>query len=122
MDCFVAPLLAMTIPRRSPPPRQLLRRLPEHVLACFLVERLLHEFADRKARLHLWPRANLRIPALDVGIIVERKTLRLVRHGPRKAGDVGDRIVAGDVSTGLAQLRIEHAIKPGRLVAIALDG
>src|SRR5882672_3810355 len=122
MDCFVASLLAMTGVGISLPSRHLLRRLPEHILSCFLVERLLHEFSDRKARLHLRPRANLRIPALDVGIIVERKPLGLVRHGPWKAGDVGDRILAGDVSTGLAQLRIEHPIKPGCLIAIALDG
>src|SRR3981189_1157535 len=121
MDCFVASLLAMTA---SPSflPSHLLRFLPEHILARLLVERLLDEFADRKPRLHLRPGTDIRIPALDVGIVVERKALRLVGHGPWKAGDVGDRIFPGDVSTGLAQLRIEHAIKPGRIVAIALDG
>src|SRR5260370_39584904 len=90
--------------------RHLLGGLPEHVLSRLLVERRLFEFADRKTRLHLRPRAHLGIPALEVRIIVERKPLRLVRHGPWKAGDIGDRIVAGDVSTGLAQLPIEHAI------------
>src|SRR5229473_1781400 len=101
--------------------RHLLRRLPEHILARLLVERLLDEFADRKPRLHLRPGADIRIPALDVGIIVERKPLRLVGHGPRKAGDIGDRIIAGDVRPGLAQLGVEHAIKPRRLVAVAFD-
>src|ERR1700676_3437812 len=100
----------------------LLCGLSEHILARLLVERLLHEFADRQPGLHLRPRAHFRIPALDVRIIVERKALRFVGHGPGKAGDVGNRIVAGDVSPGLAQLRIEHAVEPGRLVAIAFDG
>ena len=77
--------------------RHLLRALPEHVLARLLVERLLDELADRKPRLHLRPGADLGVPALDVRIIVERKALRLVGHGPGKAGDVGDRIVAGDI-------------------------
>src|SRR5277367_5331949 len=81
---------------------QLLCGLPEHVLSRLLVERLLFEFADRKPRLHLRPRANFGIPALDVRIIVKREALRLVGHGPGKARDVGNRIVAGDVSAGLA--------------------
>src|SRR5258708_16395609 len=101
--------------------RHLLRRLPEHIPSRLLVERLFFEFADRKPRLHLRPRAHLRIPALDVRIIVERKALRLVGHGPGKAGDVGNRIVAGDVSPGLAQLPVAHAIQPCRLVAVAFD-
>src|SRR3984957_8731835 len=100
-------------------PRHLLRLLPEHIPARLLVKRLLDELIDREARLHLWPCSHLCIPAPDVGIIVEREALRLVRHGPWKAGDVGDRIVARDVSAGLAELGIEHAIKPRRLVAIA---
>src|ERR1700737_2272509 len=106
----------------SPLPPHLLRGLPEHVFARPFVERLFHEFADRKTGLNLRPRAHLRVPALDVRIIVERKALRLMGHGPGKAGDVGDRIVAGDVSAGFAELRIEHAVKPNRLVAIAFDG
>src|SRR5665213_61875 len=104
------------------PSRQLLCGLPEHVLSRLVVERLFLEFADRESGLHRRPRTNFGIPALDVRIIVERKPLRLVGHGPGKAGDVGNRIVAGDVSAGLAKLRIEHPIKPGRLVAIARDG
>src|SRR5258708_11922474 len=100
----------------------LLRGPPDHVPARLFVERLLFEFADRKPRLDLRSRAHLGIPALDVGIIVERKALRLVGHGPGKAGDVGNRIVARDVTPRFAQLRIEHTIKPGRLVMIALDG
>src|SRR3954447_2618831 len=89
--------------------RQLLRRLPEHIPSRLLVERLLFEFADRKSRLHLRPRAHLGVPALDVRIIVERKALRLVGHGPGKAGDVRNRIVVtGAVSPGLAQLPVEH--------------
>src|SRR5437879_4629867 len=70
----------------------LLRGLPEHISSRLFVERLTHEFADRKSRLHLRPRTNLGIPALDVRIIVERKPLRLVGHGPGKAGDIGNRI------------------------------
>src|SRR5229473_3656752 len=95
--------------------------LPEHILARLLVERLFHEFADRQPRLHLRPRADLRIPAFYTGIVVERKTLRLVGHGPWKAGNIGDRIIAGDVHPGLAQLGVEHAVKPGGLVAVAFD-
>src|SRR5579872_4969992 len=103
-------------------PRDLLGALAEHVPARFLVERLLDEFADGQSRLHLRPRAHLRIPALDVRVIVERKTLRLVSHGPGKTGDVGDRIIrTGDISAGLAELNVEHAIKPRGLVAVALD-
>ena len=94
---------------------------PEHIPPRLLVERLLHELADRKPGLHLRPRAHLGVPALDVRIIVERKALRLVGHGPGKAGDIGDRIVAGDIGAGLAELRIEHAVEPRRLVAVALD-
>src|SRR5205823_14814314 len=103
------------------PSRQLLCPLAEHIFSRLLIKRLLDELADRKARLHLRPGANLRVPALDVRIIVKRETLRLMRHGPGKAGDVGDRIIAGDVSAGLAELGIQHTIKPRRLVAVALD-
>src|ERR1700689_4902120 len=67
------------------PPCQLLCLLPEHVLARLVVERLFLKLADCKPRLHLRPRADLGIPALDVRIIVERKPLRLVGHGPGKA-------------------------------------
>src|SRR5690349_20530109 len=81
--------------------------LSEHVPARLLVERLLDEFAERKTGLHLRPRPDFGVPALDVRLIVERKALRLVRHGPWKAGDVGNRIIAGDVSPGLAELGIE---------------
>src|SRR5260370_36775189 len=88
----------------------LLGGLPEHVLSRLLVERRLFEFADRKTRLHLRPRAHLGIPALEVRIIVERRPLRLVRHGPCKAADIASRIVSGDESTGLTQSRIKHAI------------
>src|SRR5215208_2871379 len=101
--------------------RHFLRGLSEHVPAGLFVERLLHEFPDRKTRLHLRARADLGVPALDVRIIVERKALGFVGHGPGKAGDVGDRIVAGDVSPGFSELPIEHAIKPRGLVAIAFD-
>src|SRR5579863_10149349 len=62
----------------------LLGALAEHVLARLLVERLLDEFADCQSRLHLRPRANVSIPALDVRIVVEREALRLVGHGPGK--------------------------------------
>src|ERR1700730_1963994 len=102
--------------------RHLLCFLPEHVLARLLVERLLNEFADRQPRLHLRPRPHQRVPAFHVRIIVEREALRLVGHGPGEAGDVGNRIVAGDVGPGLAQLGVEHAIEPCCLVAVALDG
>src|SRR4051794_37870019 len=89
----------------SLPSRQRLRRLPEHVPSRLVVERLLDELADRQARLHLWPRADLGVPALCMRIVVECEALRLVGHGPGKAGDVGDRIiVAGDIGAGLAQL------------------
>src|SRR4051795_10264892 len=102
--------------------RHFLCGLAEHIPARLFVERLLYEFADRKTRLHLRPRAHLGIPALDVRIIVERKALRLVRHGPRKAGDVRNRIISRDVSPGFSELRVEYAIEPRRLVAIAFDG
>src|SRR3954447_14615126 len=99
--------------------RHFLCGLAKHIPARLFVERLLYEFADRKIRLHLRPRAHLGIPALDVRIILKRKALRLVRHGPRKAGDVRDRII--DVSPGFSELRVQYAIKPRRLVAIAFD-
>src|ERR1700737_2421584 len=117
--------LALRAPRNDGQlflPRHLLRSLPEHILSSLFVERRLFEFSHRQSRLHLRPRADIGIPALDVRIIVERKALRLVRHGPWKAGDISDRIVARDVAPRLAQLGIEHAIKPGRLVAVAFDG
>src|SRR5277367_1631883 len=57
------------------PSRQLLCGLAEHILSRLLVERLFFEFADRKPRLHLRPGAHLGVPALDVGIIVEREAL-----------------------------------------------
>src|SRR4051794_21970934 len=98
MDCFrlrsssygghVASL-AMTW-LESFPSRHFLRPRAEHVLARFLVERLLDELADRQPRLHLRPGAHVGVPALDVRVIVERKALRLVGHGPGEAGDVGD--------------------------------
>src|ERR1041385_8773437 len=72
-------------PRNDTPlflPHQFLRTLSKHISPRLLVERLLHELADRKSRLHLRPRAHLGIPALHVGIIVERKALRPVGHGP----------------------------------------
>src|SRR5258708_22905982 len=122
MDCLVAALLAMTMRRHLLPPRHLLRGLPEHVLPRLLVERLLNKLSSARPRLHLRPRTHLRIPALEVRIIVQRKTLRLVSHGPGEAGDVGDRIIAGDIAAGLAELGIEHAVEPRRLVAVALDG
>src|SRR4051812_33215852 len=56
-------------------PRHLLRPRAEHVFPRFLVERLLHELADRQPGLHLRPGTHLGVPALDVWIIVERKTL-----------------------------------------------
>ena len=46
------------------------RFLPEHVPPRLLVERLLHELADRKPGLHLRPGAHRRVPALDVRIIL----------------------------------------------------
>src|SRR4051794_22037784 len=101
--------------------RHFLCGLAKHIPARLFVERLFYEFADRKTRLHLRPRAHLRIPALDVRIILKRKALRLVRHGPGKAGDVRNRIISRDVSPGFSELRIEDAIKPCRLVTIAFD-
>src|SRR5689334_13772339 len=69
------------------PSNHLLRPRAEHVLPRLLVERLLDEFADRQPRLHLRPGAHHGVPALDVRVIVERKTLRLVGHGPGETGD-----------------------------------
>src|SRR6185437_6726487 len=76
LDCFAEPVigprfartrwLAMTTVRPSFLLHQLLRALSEHVLARLLVERLLHELADRKPRLQLRPRANLGVPAFHV--------------------------------------------------------
>ena len=54
--------------------------------------------------------------------MVERKALRLVCQGPGKAGDVRNRIISRDVSPGFSELRVEYAIKPRRLIAIAFDG
>src|SRR6188508_3744293 len=51
--------------------RHFLRPLPEHIPPRLLVERLLHELADRKTRLHLRPRAHVRVPALDVRVVIE---------------------------------------------------
>src|SRR5829696_7181439 len=73
MDCFAS--LAMTALGTSLPPRQLLRALPEHVLPRLLIKWLLHELPDRQSHLHLWPRAHVSVPALDVRIIVKRKAL-----------------------------------------------
>src|SRR5438477_5234103 len=102
--------------------RQLLCCMPKHVSPRLLIEGRLFEFTQGKPRLHLRSCPHVRVPTLDVGIIVERKALSLMRHGPGKTGDVGDRIIARDVAPGLAQLRIEHPIKPRRLVAVAFDG
>src|SRR3954447_6723071 len=102
--------------------RHFLCGLAKHIPARLFVKRLVYEFADRKTRLHLRPRAHLGVPTLDVQIIVERKALCLVCHGPGKAGDVRDRIISRDVSPGFSELRVEYAIKPRRLVAIAFDG
>jgi len=96
VDCFVASLLAMTADSHfcpdssSRPGRNMLRRasssngsltnLPMARPAC------------------TWGAHGCRVPALDVRIIVERKALRLVGHGPGKAGDVGNRIVARQIA------------------------
>src|SRR5664279_1850762 len=117
VDTVIAVDTKLSLPRGH-----FLSGLAKHVPAGLLVERLLDEFSDCKPRLHLGPRAYLRVPALDVGIIVEREALRLVGHGPGKARDVGDGIVARHIGTGLAELSVEHSIKPGSLVAVAFDG
>ena len=67
MDCFVASLLAMTDVGIFTFPDHLLCRLPEHVPPRLLVERLLHELADRKPRLHLRPCAHLAYQRLMFG-------------------------------------------------------
>src|SRR5947209_15418890 len=103
-------------------PRQRFRRLAEHVAPRLFIERLLDKFSHREPRLYLRPRAHFRVPALYRRVVIERKALRLMGHGPWEAGNVGDRVVAGDVSAGLAELPVEHAIQPRRLVAIARDG
>src|SRR5437899_12667306 len=77
MDCFVASLLAMPAWLSALLSRHLLRALPEHIPPRFLIERLFHELADRKPGLHLRPRADISVPALDVRVVVERKPCAL---------------------------------------------
>src|SRR5262249_27935891 len=64
---------------------QFLRAVAEHVAPRLFIKRFLDELADCKSGLHLRPGAHVRIPAFHIRIIAERKTLSLVRHGPRKA-------------------------------------
>ncbi len=62
-------------------------------------------FPDRKPRLHLRPGTDLGIPALHVRIVVERKTLRLVGHGPGEQAMSAIQPPAGVYSPVLASCR-----------------
>src|SRR5579872_2094117 len=102
MDSGPAPCGASRNDHHLLPLRHLPGALAEHVLARLLVEWLLDELADGKPCLHLWARANVGVPALDVRIVVEGEALRLVGHGPGKARNIGNRIImSGNIGAGL---------------------
>ena len=59
------------------------------------------------------PRPDRLEPALEVGEVLELLALPLVRHDPRIARHVGDRIVAGD-EVAVGQPLVEHAVEAVR--------
>src|SRR5690242_6559773 len=65
--------------------------------------------------------ANALEPAPQVRELLEALTLRLIRHDPRIAGDIGDRVVPRQVAA-IAQTLMEHAIEPIGLLHVAIDG
>src|SRR3977135_330328 len=66
------------------------------------------------------PRLDGLEPAFQVGEILDLLALPLIRHDPRIARHVGDRVVAGDeVAPG--ELLVEHAVEAVDLVAVAID-
>src|SRR5215472_10618097 len=67
------------------------------------------------------PFADAFEPAPEVLELLEPLPLRLVGHDPGVAGDVGDRVLPGNVGT-VAQAVIEHTVQPVGLPDVALDG
>src|SRR6516165_5927344 len=60
-------------------------------------------------------------PALEVREILEPLSLRFVGHDPWVAGDIGDRVLPGNVGT-VPQAVVEHTVQPVGLFDVALDG
>src|SRR5262249_45828850 len=64
-------------------------------------------------------RADRVEPAFDVGEFPQIDLVPFVARDPRISRDVGDRVIAGEI-VDLAQPRVHHAVKPPRLLGVAL--
>src|SRR5882724_5915889 len=71
--------------------------------------------------LHRGPPSDVVQPALQVREVVDLLLLPQVRQHPRVAGNVGDRIVAGD-ELAAGELVVEHGVQARGLAHIAVDG
>src|SRR5262249_27799511 len=72
------------------------------------------------AALHRRPGGDALEPALIVGVFRGDHALALRRAHPGPAGDVGDRVLAGEI-VAIGQPPVDHAIEPPRLLGVAVD-
>src|SRR5258708_35160937 len=75
---------------------------------------------NRHSALHRGPRTDRVEPAFYVGKTVQVRLVPLVARDPGIGGDVGDRVLAGEIFL-LAQAPVEHAVEPVLLLRVALD-